>query len=983
MDLSEKNFEAQIEHVLRNVNGYHSRTSSDYDAALCLIPDDVIDFVIATQPESWDKLTKVYGANTRAKFLNRLTDAIERYGTLDVLRKGIKDAGIRFWLVFFRPSSSRNTDTQRRYAANRFSLVRQLFFSQKDRKSLDLTLFLNGLPIFTAELKNHFTGQTVQHAMRQYRKDRSPKEPLFAFGRCLAHFAVDPDLVYVTSHLRGDKTHFLPFNKGRSGGAGNPPVWDNFATHYLWEDLWTKDSVLNLVERFIHVVEVEDDKGRKTGEKRLLIPRYHQLDAVRRLVEDARVSGPGRRYLIQHSAGSGKSNSIAWLAHQLATLHDAGDQRVFDSIIVITDRRILDRQLQTTMLQFEPVRGTVENINTTSRQLKEALESGKHIIVTTLQKFPVIVKEIGTLAGQRFAVIIDEAHSSQGGESVKDLKTVLRVDSLEDAEAEDTSAAPDFEDLLVEQATSRQFPTNVSIFAFTATPKAKTLELFGRQRPDGQFAPFSLYSMRQAIEEGFILDVLQNYVTYRAYWKLLKTIEDDPKYESNKAKALLRRFVELHPHAINEKVGIIADHFHNQTAHQINGKAKAMIVTRSRLHAVRYFLALRRHLEALGSPYKALVAFSGSVNDSGSVVTEAGLNGIPETQTAATFNHDEYRFLVVAEKFQTGFDQPLLHTMYVDKILTGVHAVQTLSRLNRTHPGKDSTLVLDFANDADSIQKAFAPYYEQTLLSESTDHNLLYDRERELQDFHLYTPDDVQAFARLFLTEGTTQEKLHAPLDPVVERYNELSEEAQSDFRSKLTDYLRQYAFLSQIIPFTDTDLEALYIFARLLRRKLPVTREELPTEVLQAIDIDSFRIRETSKGKITPEGGTSVLDPMAGALVSGKPEDPPEALSQIIQQLNDRFGIELTEADGITLGFVGHKIAHNQAIRDSLEVNPVDKARLTFDIAAEDLFQSMFESNYRLYRQISDNKAFKATLLDYLFQNYLDQRASGSLPAR
>jgi type I restriction enzyme R subunit len=977
VDVSEKNFEAQIEHVLRNRNGYQKRTSDEYDAELCLIPADVIDFILATQPDEWAKLKKVYGDDARRKFLYRLAGEIDKRGTLDVLRKGVKDAGAKFRLVYFRPSSGLNEATQKFYAANIFSIVRQLFFSQRDRKSLDLAIFMNGLPIFTAELKNHFTGQTVQNALRQYRKDRDPHEPLFKFGRCLAHFAVDPDLVYVTSHLRGEKTQFLPFNRGRDGGAGNAPVWNNFATHYLWEEVWTKDSVLNLLDQFVHIVEVEDDKGKKTGEKRLLIPRYHQLDAVRRLIVDAREQGAGQRYLIQHSAGSGKSNSIAWLAHQLATLHDARDQRVFDSVIVITDRRILDRQLQATVRQFEQVLGTVENIDTTSRQLQEALQGGKQIIVTTLQKFPVIVSEMGAQAGSRFAVIVDEAHSSQSGESVTSLKRVLSTDNLEEAEHEDGGEQPDYEDLIYEQASSRKFPKNISVFAFTATPKPKTLELFGRQRPDGKFEPFSLYSMRQAIEEGFILDVLTNYVTYKAYWKLLKTIADDPQFESQKAKVLLRRFVELHPHAIGEKIEIIVEHFHQHVAHQIGGTAKAMIVTRSRLHAVRYFLALRRHLAQSGYPYKALVAFSGTVRDGAGDYTESGLNGFPENQTAETFKHNEFKFLVVAEKFQTGFDQPLLQTMYVDKVLVGVHAVQTLSRLNRTHPGKESTFVLDFANEAENIQAAFAPYYEQTLLSESTDPNLLYDRETELKSFDLFTDEDVQGFAHIYFSPGATQDKLHAPLDPIVQRYEELSEDAQADFRSKLTDYIRQYAFLSQIIPFTDTELEALYMFAKFLKRKLPVERSELPLEVLQAIDIDSYRIRQTSSGKATPERGEPNLEPMTAALRGGVSDDPQEALSEIIRELNERFGIELSEADRVTIEYVREQIAQNAAVSDSLEVNPLDKARMTFDLVADDIIQGVYKSNFNFYRQVNDNQAFKDALFTWLFERYLESRAS------
>jgi type I restriction enzyme R subunit len=655
--------------------------------------------------------------------------------------------------------------------------------------------------------------------MKQYRQDRDPREPLFCYGRGLAHFAVDPNLVYVTTHLQGRKTRFLPFNRGWDRGAGNPPVsptQSGYATSYLWEKIWSRDSVLDLIRQFIHEVEEYDEDGRRTGKRFIIFPRYHQLDAVRRLVADARARGPGQHYLIQHSAGSGKSFTIAWLAHQLSTLHDAEDRRVFDSIVVITDRRVLDRQLQQTVRQFEQTLGVVENIDKTSRQLKEALESQKTIIVTTLQKFPVIVEEISELPGKRFAVIIDEAHSSQTGESAKSLKKVLSSGSLEDAErAEATAESPEeeLENRVLAEMEARGRLPNLSMFAFTATPKPKTLEIFGTRQPDGSFAPFSLYSMRQAIEERFILDALENYTTYKAYWKLLKTIEDDPRYDRNKASYLLRQFVELHPHAINEKVRIMIEHFASQVQDKIGGKAKAMIVTRSRLHAVRYKLAIDRYLREQGYPWKALVAFSGTVEDGGKSYTESGMNSasvgkrIGERQTAKEFGKPEYRFLIVANKFQTGFDQPLLHTMYVDKKLGGVNAVQTLSRLNRTHPEKTETMVLDFANDADTIRQSFEPYYETTLLSEATYPNLLYELEQRLEEFGVYTKRDVDAFARVYFSRGASQDRVYAQLAGVLERFGELVEEERREFRGQLTDYARLYAFLSQVLPFKDPDL--------------------------------------------------------------------------------------------------------------------------------------------------------------------------------
>ena len=819
--------------------GYRKHISEDYDKALCLIPEDVLNFIYATQPKEWDKFKKQHEGDARTPFLQRLASELRTRGTLHVLRKGIKANGCRFQLAYFVPSSGLNYELLNLYAANIFSEVRQLRYSEKNQNSLDLVLFLNGLPIFTAELKNPFTGQNVQNAIQQYRSKRDPREPLFAFGRCLAHFAVDPELVYMTSHLEGQNTRFLPFNLGRNGGAGNPPSWKGFATAYLWENIWARSSVLNLLQHFIQEIEEQDDKGRKTGKKSLIFPRYHQLDAVRRLVAAACEKGPGQRYLIQHSAGSGKSNSISWLAHQLSVLHDNQDRRVFDSIIVITDRRVLDKQLQQTVQQFEQTLGVVENIDKTSGQLKDALENGKTIIVTTLQKFPVIVDQIELLKGKRFAVIIDEAHSSQSGESTKSLKTVLTVGSLDDADIEESDEGEDLEDRIAEEMKKRGRLPNVSYFAFTATPKPKTLELFGTRRADGKYEAFSLYTMRQAIEEHFILDVLENYTTYKTYWSLLKKIETDPHYDRTKATLLLKSFVDRHEQTIAKKVAIMIEHFAGQVAHLIDGKAKAMIVTRSRLHAVRYKHAVDRFLKEHGYPYKALVAFSGTVRDGGIDFTESNMNGFPETQTAEIFKQDAYRILIVANKFQTGFDQPQLHTMYVDKKLGGVNAVQTLSRLNRTYPGKNETMVLDFANEAEEIQQAFAPYYEKTLLSEGTDPNLLYDLQTKLAGFHFYSEDDVNRFAVMYFDPKGTQDKLYAVLAPVVDRYEEASNEEKADFKGHLTDYVRLYAFLSQIITFVDTDLEKLYVFGRLLLRKLPASLERLPLEIQQNIDIN------------------------------------------------------------------------------------------------------------------------------------------------
>ena len=966
--------------------GYRKRGPKDYNRGLCLLAADVVDFLLATQPKEWEKLKQHHGAGLKPRFLGRLSREIARRGSLDVLRNGVKDSGCKFRLAYFRPASGLNEDLQRLHSANLFAVVRQLRFSEHGEQSLDLALFLNGIPIFTAELKNPLNGQDVEDAIRQYRNDRDAREPLFAYGRCLAHFAVDPEQVFVTTRLAGPGTRFLPFNQGRFGGAGNPPVpptRPGFPSGYLWERIWARDSVLDLIRQFIHEVEAEDDDGGKTGKRFLIFPRYQQVDCVRQLVRHAQAHGPGKRYLVQHSAGSGKSFTIAWLAHQLSVLHDRDDRRVFDSVIVVTDRRLLDRQLQRTIRQFEQTLGVVENIDQTSRQLREALEAGRTIIVTTLQKFPVIAEQIGQLAGQRFAVIVDEAHSSQSGESTKSLKLVLAAGSLEEAEREEEGAETPEEELenqVLEEIRSRGPQPNLSTFAFTATPKPKTLELFGRKRPDGKFEPFHRYSMRQAIEEGFILDVLASYTTYKAYWRLLKRIEEDPRYDKLKAEYLLKSFVELHPHAIREKTAICVEHFAEQVAGEIGGQAKAMIVTRSRLHAVRSKLALDRYLAEKGHPWKALVAFSGTVSDKGASYTESGMNSagqkrvISDRQTAAAFEEPEYRFLVVASKFQTGFDQPLLHAMYVDKKLGGVNAVQTLSRLNRTHPGKKSTIVLDFANDAEEIKKAFEPYYETTLLSEETDPNLLYEIQGRLSDFGVFTADDVDAFARVYFNPKATQDRLYAALGPARQRSDELTAEERRDLRGQLTDYMRLYSFLSQVLRFADTDLEKLYVFVRHLRRLLPADREELPREVQQNIDMESFRIQRTSRGRIALERQAWPLDP-AGSKPRGGPGEPElEALSRIIEALNERFGLNLGSEHRVTLDHIRSALDKDASLEASARVNTRENVRLTFDPKVEDKIQEIVETNFNLYKRITDDADFGQALKNFLFDDYIQR---------
>jgi type I restriction enzyme R subunit len=953
--------------------GYRHRLDTDYDKSTMLIGRDMVDFVMTTQPEAWERLAQHHGADVKSKFLKRVTSEIDKHGVIHVLREGIKDSGCKFALAFYPPASGLNTETTKLYEANVFSVVRQVHYSERNNNSIDVVLFLNGVPIFTAELKNQLNGQTVDEAIAQYRHDRNPNEPLLRPGRVLAHFAVDTDSAYVATELKGSKTTFLPFNQGYNGGSGNPPVpptSNSYATAYLWEYVWSRDSVLDLVQNFVHAVDLEDDKGRTTAKKKLIFPRFHQLKAVRDLVDDAREKGAGQHYLIQHSAGSGKSNTIAWLAHRLTTLHDAEDKRVFDTIVVVTDRRVLDRQLQKTIRSFEKTVGLVENIDTTSRQLREALEGGKQIIVTTLQKFPVIANEIGQLPGHRFAVIIDEAHSSTSGEQTKDLKKVLAASSLEEAEAEESTEPEDLEDKIIAEMQLRGRVTNASFFAFTATPKPKTLELFGRKTAKGEYEAFSLYSMRQAIEEKFILDVLTNYTTYKTYWRLLKTAETDPHYDHDKASFLLRSFVDLHEHTIRQKVQVMVEHFRDNTSGRIGGKAKAMVVTRSRLHAVRYKLIIDAYLKEQGYPYKALVAFSGTVHDAGIDYTENSMNGIPEKQTASTFHQPDYRFLIVAEKFQTGFDEPLLHTMYVDKKLSNVHAIQTLSRLNRIHPDKVDTMVLDFVNDADDISESFQPYYENTMLSEGTDPNLLYDLETRLREYGIFGDDDIVAFAAAFFA-GKNQAKLYSILKPARDRWIDLDENEQKESRKTLADYVNTYTFLGQLLTFTDPDLEKLFVFAKYLRRYLPYKPGVLPLDVQEKADIESYRVTESFRGDIQLDRGKGEVEPPKKPGPGQTPEVLLEPLSAIIAELNERFGTELSDEDVVTISHLEDLLTADETLKASIKVNPPETARLAFDHIVQDRLQEIVETNFKLYKRVSDDNAFAQVLVDWLYDRF------------
>ena len=987
MDVSEQRLEEEIVEVLTGrgeevwgrveeakplygdyeAGGFEKKTSRDFDTEFCLIPEDAFRFVKETQSDQWERFKNYHGDKAEREFLDKLNLKISRHGTIEVLRNGFKLPAGRFnRMAYFKPANELNEDLVKKYESNIFSVVRQLQYREDSRQAPDLTIFLNGLPIFTVELKNPPTGQTVEDAKRQYKQDRDPREPLFSYNRCLAHFAVDTEEVYMTTELDGEDTQFLPFNKGYKKGAGNPPNPGGYRTDYFWKYLLSKDSVLDLVENFIHEFEERQENEEGMTEQKLIFPRYHQLNSVRSLLTDAKHKGVGENYLIQHSTGSGKTFTISWLAHQLTSLHDEDDNLIFDTVVVISDRTHLDEQLQYHVRQFEKTRGLVANIDEHSDQLRNALEQGKKIVVSTLHKFPYIVEDIKEIPGQDFAVIIEEAHSSQTGKMREKLNEVLSGDG-------DETDSENLDDQVEESIQKRAKLENASSFAFTATPKERTLEMFGDKQPDGSYEPFSLYSMRQAIEEGFILDPLQNYTTYTEYFNLLKTIEDDPEYDSSKATRLLKKFVQQHPEAVSQKTEIMVEHFHENAADRIRGKARAMVVTSSRQQAIRYKQAFDRYLDKKDLPYKALVAFSGGKEVDGVEYTEDDMNEELEEPIEDAFSEEEknYRFLVVADKFQTGFDEPLLHTMYVDKNLGGVRAVQTLSRLNRIHTHKEDTMVLDFENDPDSIQKAFDQFYTKTRLKEGTDPNLLYELEQQIRDFHLFRDEELEEFAELWYPGEAPVEELHSTVDPVVERYEEVDPEEQDEFRSQLKSFIQLYSFLLQVISFQDKELDKLYQFARFLYRKLPVDKSELPNEVKQYVDIDSYRVQETSSGSIEPESEDANKGPQHRTKYKRKKEEKKDPLSVIIERLNELFGFDMDEEDKEFIDRLQKQLNRNAALRNVVEVNPPEKAKMKFDEILEEEMVEIIDVSTEFYNRTTSNEDFKKIFSEWLFNQF------------
>ncbi len=959
--------------------GWSPGDHRDYDRDWCVDLFQLRAFLRETQPDLAPALRLDEDGPTRRKFLARLQGEINRRGTIAVLRGGLKHGPLDLDLFYGIPSAANET-ARRLFWQNRFSVTRQLRYSRDQTgRALDIALFINGLPVFTFELKNLLTRQNVGDAVEQYRKDRSPREPLFRFGRCVAHFAVDENEVHFCTHLRGRRSWFLPFNRGWRSGAGNPPNPTGLRSDYLWRRILARESVADILENYAQILQPKDAKGRNKAKVQIW-PRYQQLDVVRRLLDDAGRHGPGKRYLIQHSAGSGKSFSIAWLAHRLIPLERDG-KSVFDSIIVVTDRRVLDRQIRDTIRKSAQVRSTVGHAEK-SGDLRRFLEQGKKIIISTIQKFPFILDEIGNRQrGRTFAIIIDEAHSSQGGKT-----SAAMAQALGEAGAKRENETT--EDQINRLMESRKLLTNASYFAFTATPKNKTLEIFGAAAPqsDGtvKHRPFHNYSMKQAIEEGFILDVIRHYTPVQSYYRLARSVDDDPEFDVKKAHKKLRRYVEGHDHAIRLKAEIMVDHFHQQVAarRRVAGKARAMVVTSRVARAIQYFHAIRQYLIECRSPYQAIVAFSGEKKHDGSAVTETSLNGFPSAKIAAMFREDPYRFLICAEKFQTGYDEPLLHTMYVDKPLSGIRAVQTLSRLNRAHPGKRDVFVLDFQNDTDTIQKAFSDYYQTTILADETDPNKLHDLQGELDAAGVYSPDEVRKFVERYL-DGADRDVLDPILDRCVDVYaSDLGEDEQVRFKGRAKAFGRLYAFLGSILPYNRRRWEELSIFLNFLIPKLPSPAEDdLSKGILETIDMDSYRAEKQAVQKILLENADAEIDPVLGEQGGGRGEVELDLLSNIVADFNTRWGdIPWEDSDRvrriITKDLPG-MVGKDPAFRNARENSDRENARIEHDRALQRVMMAIMQDDTELFRRFQDDPDFKRWMTGVVFRLSYGQRTA------
>lgn len=1016
---TEKAFEAYIEENMSEKRGWITGDNLLWDKQKALFPEYIIDFIKATQTDLWKQMEKLHGAELTGKLIDTLVKERSTKGTLYIIRHGFKFYGKTFKLAFFKPAHGLVPETLALFNENRLHVTRQVPCHPADGSTVDMVLSLNGIPFATMEIKNPFTGQSWKNAVYQYKTDRDPRAPLFLFKKgAVVHFAVDPDEVHMATRLNGGKTFFLPFNRGSHPGEiecgkGNPQHPSGHRTGYFWEDVLERESFLDIVGSFVFLETteetVDDGKGgrQKITKETMVFPRYHQLDSVRKLISTARSENTGENYLIQHSAGSGKTNSISWLSHRLSSLHTAEDEKIYDCVIVITDRRVLDKQLQDAIYQIEHAQGVVKAIDEDSKQLAQALVDGTKIVITTLQKFPFILKGLLHIAGaentdnpdeaailkakeweaaiaaRKYAVIVDEAHSSQTGETARELKRILgagTANGTEDKEENDEQP-PDWEDGLNSVMESRGRQKNLSFFAFTATPKGKTLELFGRVGASGKPESFHTYSMKQAIEEGFILDVLQRYTTYKTYYHLVKKAEDDPAMPKKKAAKKLSKFLTLHPHNIEQKTEIMVEHFRQHVKNKIAGRAKAMVVASSRLQVVSYMLSFQKYIEEHHyTDIRPLVAFSGKMKDpkTGLEYTETGMNidvvtgkNISEGQLPDKFDSSDYQVLLVANKYQTGFDQPLLCAMYVDKRLDGVQAVQTLSRLNRTSAGKEPPFVLDFVNEAEDIFLAFKPYYNVTTLQEPSDSNHLEKIKHELNEMQVYQWSEVEAFCHIFYLPQYKQNpsdhaRMEKHIEPAVDRFNALNEENKEKFYERLTAYTRFYSFISQIIPYSDRELEMLYSYGRHLASKLNFDDDSNPHPEKE-VDLQYYRIEQVSSGAIIMEGGDTYGVKSPTAVGTSKSKDENKPLSEIIQALNDRFGTDFSEEDRLFFEQIKEKASKDDKVIQTAKANTLEKFKLGIQDLIKDLMVQRMADNDGIVTRYMDDLDFQKTVFPIL----------------
>lgn len=1002
MEENERRFEQDIEtYLLSQDGGYIKGNPQDFDRECALNKKDLFTFIENTQKNEWDKFKRAFPDDYEARFIKRFNDEVVTRGIIDVIRNGIKHTGagtFKFKLAYFMPETSLNPEDMDLYNKNILNETRQLKYSTQNENSVDIVLLLNGIPVVALELKNQITGQNSENAQKQFMYDRDPRELIFRFNsRVIVYFAVDHYDVEYTTKLAGKNTYYLPFNQGSNGagnvgGAGNPTNENGYTTDYLWKNVLKKNSLMEILHKFVHLQvkeEIEHKNGKeiKKEKQNIIFPRFHQLDVVRKLIWNVRDCGVGHNYLIQHSAGSGKSNSIAWLAHRLSGLHDRNNNAVFNSIIVVTDRKVLDKQLQETIYQFEHQKGVVVKIDDekTSKDLKEAIDDGKRIIITTLQKFPVIYKEVDDVSGKKFAVIVDEAHSSQTGNSAKKLKIALadRDEALKkyaEMEAQEEENEKDYEDKLVEELATHGHQDNISFFAFTATPKAKTLELFGTKQENGTFMPYHVYSMRQAIEEGFILDVLANYMTYKTIYQIAKKTPDNPEVPENYATRIIKKFESLHEINISQKTQIIVEQFRNVTKNKINGKGKAMLVTASRLHAVRYFFEMKRYIQEKGyDDLDVLVAFSGEVKDGDETFTESNMNKtksgrkISESQTKEYFHGDEFNVLVVAEKYQTGFDEPLLHTMFVDKKLKGIKAVQTLSRLNRTYNGKDDTLVIDFVNEASDIQEAFKPFYDVTVLEYETDPNVIYDKLNMIKSYGLIYDENIEKFCKIYLKDGKQNEndfgRLTSCVKETVDLYNKLDIEDRESFRKQVISFNKFYSYITQITFLGDEELHKTYMYLRYVEKLLPKNK-------IEAIDLEGklkltfYNLKQTFNGSVslkkTDESEGLIQPQGSGIPIAILPEQ--RYLEEIIKKVNDLYAGQFTEADNLLVRNIMDIIIRDEEVKKSAKANNEDMfVKSVFPKVFSEKTSKAYKESATSYKKLFESKEFYNAIMKSL----------------